>query len=220
VTLLLGAAATGSGAGDMTTDAWDWSPYLSGGGTRADAMSGLDAPFVGALQRLFSEAPPEIQAQLRVNSAYRSPELQAQLFDDAIQRYGSESAARQWVAPPGNSRHNAGRAADLGFLNGAAREYVHANAGRYGMQFPMDWEPWHIELAGAGGGRVPLDDGSPPNPQQNALTAVSESPQGQQTNQLAQFLAARPRINQLNVADFMTRPNQNQNFLSMMPGAY
>jgi D-alanyl-D-alanine carboxypeptidase len=202
---------------------WDWSPYLAGGGTRPDAMSGLDRSFTGALQRMFAEAPPEIQAQLRINSAYRSPELQAQLFADAVQQYGSESAARRWVAPPGNSRHNAGRAADLGYLDGSAREYAQANAARYGLQFPMDWEPWHIELAGAGGGRVPLDGASQPAPQQNALAALSEAPQaapGAATNRLAQLQAVRPQINQLNVADFLTRPNQNQNILSMMPGAY
>lgn len=201
----------------MTTDAWDWAPYLSGGGARADAISGLDPAFTGSLQRLFAEAPPEIRDQLRINSGYRSPELQAQLFDSAVERYGSESAARQWVAPPGNSRHNHGRAVDLGFLSDPAREYAHANAERYGLQFPMDWEPWHIEPIGADGQRVAMDGAMQNTQPSNALSSMAE-PQGvQRTNQLAQLAS---RIAPLDPRAFMTQPQQNQNILSMMPGAY
>ena len=75
----------------MTGTAWDWSPYLTGGGTRADAISGLDPAFAGALQRMFADAPPEIQAELRILSAYRSPTIQTQLYADALERYESKT---------------------------------------------------------------------------------------------------------------------------------
>jgi hypothetical protein len=83
--------------------------------------------------------------RLQINSGYRSTQHQAQLFAAAVKKYGSEAAARKWVAPPGKSRHNHGMAADLG----GDLSWAHANAGRFGLTFPMSWEPWHVELQGA-----------------------------------------------------------------------
>jgi LAS superfamily LD-carboxypeptidase LdcB len=85
--------------------------------------------------------------RLRMTSGYRSQAHQAQLFKAAVAKYGSEEAARKWVAPPGKSKHGAGEAADLaGDLN-----WAHANAKKYGLHFPMPWEKWHIELVGSRG---------------------------------------------------------------------
>ena len=129
-------------------NAWDWSPFLVGGGTRPDAMTGLAPEFGSALAALFQAAPPEVQQNLRVTSAYRSPEVQERLWADALAKYGSEAAARKWVAPPGRSNHNHGAAVDFKFLDPSAQEWVHQNAGQFGMHFPMSHEPWHIEMAG------------------------------------------------------------------------
>jgi hypothetical protein len=72
------------------------------------------------------------------------------LFAEAVKKYGSEKAARKWVAPPGKSNHGRGVAADLDIANpGPAQTWAHANATRFGLQFPMSWEPWHIEIPGA-----------------------------------------------------------------------
>lgn len=197
----------------MTGSAWDWSPYLTGGGTREDAISGLDANFAGALQRMFAEAPPEIQAELRILSAYRSPEIQAQLYEDALQRYGSEAEARQWVAPPGNSRHNHGHAADLSYLGDAARQYAHENADRYGLHFPLSNEDWHIEPIGADGGRIAVDGTFIPPSGQNALAGVAPEQQNALTR-MPQY-----RANNLDAAAFMNAPRPQNQLLSMMPGA-
>jgi hypothetical protein len=51
--------------------------------------------------------------QLTVISAYRSTEKQARLFAAAVQKYGSEKAARKKVAPPGSSKHETGTALDI-----------------------------------------------------------------------------------------------------------
>jgi LAS superfamily LD-carboxypeptidase LdcB len=51
--------------------------------------------------------------QLTVISAYRSTEKQARLFAAAVQKYGSEKAARKKVAPPGSSKHEGGTALDI-----------------------------------------------------------------------------------------------------------
>ena len=136
---------------------WDWEPFLTGGAAaRPDSMTGMDSNFTSNMQRMLASAPPEIQQAIRINSAYRSPELQAQLYQQALARYGSEREARRWVAPPNSSQHNHGTALDLQYGTDAAREWTHANAARFGMHFPLSNENWHIEPIGQGGGRHAL----------------------------------------------------------------
>lgn len=132
--------------------AWSWDGYLVDGGARPDAITGMNPAFASALERMFMSAPPEVQQALRISSGYRSPERQAQLYAEALAKYGSPEAARKWVAPPGRSQHNHGNAADLRFLAPAAQEWVHANAGNFGLALPLGNEPWHIELATARSG--------------------------------------------------------------------
>ena len=127
---------------------WDWNQFATGGAQRSDSFSGMDSRFSDALQQLFAAAPPEIQSQLQVSSGYRSPERQADLWQAALAKYGSEDAARKWVAPPGRSNHNHGYAADLKYLSPAAKEWARGNAGQFGLAFPLSNEDWHIELAG------------------------------------------------------------------------
>lgn len=87
--------------------------------------------------------------RLKVTSGYRTPEHQARLYAAALQKYGSEQEARRWVAPPGKSKHGDGLAADLdGDLDGDL-EWAHANAARFGLHFPLDNEPWHLEPVGS-----------------------------------------------------------------------
>lgn len=130
---------------------WDWTPYTVGGAARPDSFSGLDPNFNSALQQMFQAAPENIRAGLRITSGYRSPDRQAQLFADAVRKYGSPAAARKWVAPPGNSKHNHGQASDLKYLNDEARQWAHANAQQFGLNFPLANEDWHIEPIGARG---------------------------------------------------------------------
>lgn len=147
---------------------FNWTPYLRGGGTRPDAISGLQEGMRNSLAKFLLEAPDG----LTINSAYRSPELQAQLYENALARYGSEEEARRWVAPPGRSQHNHGFAVDLGFANDAARAWAHENAARFGMAFPLDNENWHMEMAGARDGPQPAS----PRPEGNALAAYDRAP--------------------------------------------
>jgi LAS superfamily LD-carboxypeptidase LdcB len=87
-------------------------------------------------------------------SAYRSPERQAKLFADAVAEYGSEKAARKWVAE--TSEHSTGRALDfdLGIKNSSSN----AKSGAFGKVASYEWlkgaapqfgftpyraEPWH-----------------------------------------------------------------------------
>ncbi|MGL4310392.1 MAG: M15 family metallopeptidase [Paracoccaceae bacterium] len=146
---------------------WDWTPYLVGGGTRPDAMN-IDASFNAALTRMFSEAPENVRNTLRVTSAYRSPEVQERLWSEALAKYGDPEIADNWVARPGKSNHNHGSAVDLKFLDPSAQEWVHANAARYGLGFPMSHEPWHIEPIN----KEALSYGGPPAAPQNTMPAA------------------------------------------------
>lgn len=127
----------------------DLSQYLTGGAAgRPDSLSGLNPQFQSALASMFAAAPGGLQ----IKSAYRSPELQAQLWEQALAKYGSPEAARKWVAPPGRSQHGHGNAVDLGYMSDDAKAWAHANASQYGLAFPLGNEDWHIELASARGG--------------------------------------------------------------------
>lgn len=93
---------------------------------------------------------------LKLVSGFRSVAHQKQLWDAALKRYGSAAKARKWVAPPGKSVHQTGRAIDLwlGFdINSknvskmrttAAYQWLVENAASFGF-YPYDREPWHWE---------------------------------------------------------------------------
>lgn len=93
---------------------------------------------------------------LLVVSGYRSGEQQERLWRSALVRYGSPEAARRWVAPPGSSAHQSGRAVDLylGARNDSgnvaqlrtmpAYGWLLTNARRFGF-YPYEAEPWHWE---------------------------------------------------------------------------
>lgn len=130
----------------------DSANYLAGRlapGKSASVVEGLRGDFADALARMIASAPDDVRGQIGIQSAYRSPEHQARLFEAAVKKYGSVSAARRWVAPPGKSQHGDGEAVDLSYGSEKARQWMHQNAARFGMRFPMQHEPWHIEPADA-----------------------------------------------------------------------
>lgn len=184
---------------------------------RPDSFSGLDQGFASALSNMFAAAPPEIAQHLRITSGFRSPERQAQLWQDALQKYGSPERARKWVAPPGRSNHNHGHAADLKYLDPSATTWAHENAGRFGLAFPLSNENWHIELAGRRGGKPdPALVASAP-PSQSALPLPSNAaPQA--------ALPSQPKADGEPVPAFAeaaaTEPNRSQSSLSALLQAF
>jgi hypothetical protein len=114
---------------------------------------------------------------LFVNSGFRDPAHQLRLYRDAVAKYGSEAAARRWVAwsdgQTCSSRHCSGTAVDVSMSQSAkAHGWMHSRVGcanrgavritsdpcasgeqvikrvqLYGFVLPMDHEPWHIEQA-------------------------------------------------------------------------
>lgn len=89
-------------------------------------------------------------------SGFRDPKKQEAAWKRALIRYGSEAEARKWVAKPGGSAHQSGRAIDfyLGLSNDSrnvarlrktpAYKWLAANASRFGF-YPYSREPWHWE---------------------------------------------------------------------------
>lgn len=123
------------------------------------------------LASMMAEAPDFVRDGLQIMSGARSVEHQERLFKNAVKKYGSEAAARKWVAPPGRSNHNHGNAVDLGWKDGAFKNapkevvaWVHKNAERYGLKFPLGHEPWHIELSSTRGGTKVASVGSGVDP--------------------------------------------------------
>jgi D-alanyl-D-alanine carboxypeptidase len=118
-------------------------------GHTAEHVTGMSPDLRGRLEAMFDAAPPDIAGGLGIFSGYRSVERQRQLFD-ASDRTG------RMVARPGYSKHNLGTAADLSY-NGqslarapqAVKDWVHENAPRFGLSFPMSYEPWHVETVEA-----------------------------------------------------------------------
>ncbi|MCL6286014.1 D-alanyl-D-alanine carboxypeptidase family protein [Ruegeria sp. 2012CJ41-6] len=142
---------------------FDFTPYAVGGAaSRPDSFTGLNPDMQQAVASMLQAADAELgQGALKITSAYRSPELQGRLYEAALKKYGSPEAARKWVAPPGRSQHNHGTAidfagADGGLLrdaNSREAQWIARNASRFGLDVPMNWEPWQVELAGARGGQ-------------------------------------------------------------------
>lgn len=150
----------------------DWRKYAVGGAAaREDSFSKLNPEYASRVAQMVLAADQELgQGALKITSAYRSPELQAKLFADAVKKYGSEKAARKWVAPPGRSKHNAGLAVDFADASGKmlrdanSREakWIAQNAARFGLAVPMSWEPWQVEL--------PRDGSAPSAPPVDTLS--------------------------------------------------
>jgi hypothetical protein len=111
----------------------------------AGPYDGLNGDFSFRLQSAIAASGGRVW----VTNGYRSPQRQAQLWQQALAKYGDPEIADNWVARPGKSNHGRGIAADLGFANAAARRWFHDNAGRFGLHFPMSWEPWHVEPTGS-----------------------------------------------------------------------
>lgn len=125
------------------------------------AVHGMDQAFASSLGRLIETIPG-----ISVTSGFRSTKRQAELWSEALEKYGSTEAARKWVAPPGSSQHEKGMAADLRFATPQAREEAHRRAGEFGLTFPLRNESWHVEPTG---GRV--RGASPPD----LATSIAQS---------------------------------------------
>jgi hypothetical protein len=114
----------------------------------------LDPALLGALRGAAVEAADD-GIEFYVDSGWRSPQYQQQLFDEAVSKYGSAEEAARWVAAPNKSAHVSGDAVDIGHSDAAA--WLSEHGARYGLCQIYGNEPWHYELRLAA-----VDHGCPP----------------------------------------------------------
>src|SRR3954470_4140065 len=127
-------------------------------------VDGLERPI--PLHRLAAEAWSALTAAARADghaaplllpvSGYRTIDEQAWLWEGAVAKYGAPGIACLWVARPGTSAHQSGRAIDCHLGAPIESEYADAmrhhptylwlvaNAARFGF-YAYDLEPWHWE---------------------------------------------------------------------------
>jgi len=105
-----------------------------GCGVQNRGYEGLDPAFAGALQRMVAASG----GRIRIGNGLRTRDEQVCLH----------ATKPGLAAKPGSSNHEFGFAVDLVYTNDDARTWAHANAARFGLHFPMSYEPWHIEPIG------------------------------------------------------------------------
>lgn len=129
------------------------------GGTTVfdDAMPGvanLDPALLSALRQAAAHAAGK-GVVFYVNSGWRSPAYQNQLFREAVAEYGSEEEAARWVATASTSPHVSGGAIDIGPAEAMA--WLSERGAAYGLCQIYSNEPWHYELRPAA-----IEQGCPP----------------------------------------------------------
>lgn len=124
---------------------------------RAGSTENLDSQMKARLGAMFRDAPDYVKNELKIQSAYRDPTHQAQLY--------AASGNSKYVAK--HSQHSEGRATDLGSGKGGTakeswdnlspetKQWVMQNSSKYGLYRPMQpgltnsvFEDWHFEPIG------------------------------------------------------------------------
>jgi hypothetical protein len=110
---------------------------------RYAAVAELDPALLSALRSAATAAGKD-GIQMYVDSGWRSRSYQEELFRRAVAEYGSADQAARWVARPGTSAHEAGKAVDLG--PSEATSWLSEHGAAYGLCQIYANEPWHYEL--------------------------------------------------------------------------
>jgi Transglycosylase SLT domain/D-alanyl-D-alanine carboxypeptidase len=120
----------------------------------SNTVGGLNMNFHSRLDQLI-KAVRAAGGKIWVTSGARDPIEQAKLYQAALAKYGNEKEARKHVAPPGKSMHDTHAGLKHGIGDGALAvdlggdlKLAHELAVKFGLYFPMDYEPWHIQLPG------------------------------------------------------------------------
>jgi zinc D-Ala-D-Ala carboxypeptidase len=130
---------------------------VSDGAAFADeipSLANLDPDLLRALRQSATDAA-DVGIEFVVDSGWRSPEYQDQLFREAISKYGSEEEAARWVATAKTSAHVSGDAVDIGPSDATA--WLSEHGAEYGLCQIYSNEPWHYELRPEA-----IDHGCPP----------------------------------------------------------
>ena len=110
---------------------------------RYPGVANLDPDLLQALREAATDAAHD-GVEFVVDSGWRSPEYQNQLFREAVSEYGSEEEAARWVATADTSAHVSGDAVDIGHFDSTA--WLSEHGAEYGLCEIYSNEPWHYEL--------------------------------------------------------------------------
>jgi hypothetical protein len=159
--------------------------YLLSRGTDLNAQF-LNPTFAGRLTRALQDAESATGQKASLSDLYRPAERQAQYYADYTRHpvtFGGTTYQPNpnnqggLAAPPGRSLHEQGLAADV--RRGPVLDYLHQNAGRYGLEFlkgsAFQNDPVHIQMAG---GRSGADGSSDSVPVASAGGASVPGPYG------------------------------------------
>jgi hypothetical protein len=124
------AGITPGGGGNIGTGYSGTGPFNAFGGTVTGDVQGLNMTFIQRLAKLSAS----VGQAYNVGSGYRTMAEQARLY--AAYKAGVPGQAQ--AAAPGLSKHNYGLASD-------GPQWGNQNPGRFGLRYPMSYEPWHIE---------------------------------------------------------------------------
>lgn len=143
-----GAERTGAPQGDGHVG-----ENLSVTDTDHAALRNLDPDLLAAVQAAAADALAQDGIELKVTSGWRSKEYQQELLDEAVSKYGSLEAAREFVNTPDRSTHVTGDAIDIGPTDAA--DWVIRHGADYGLCQTYANEMWHFELMTEPGGECP-----------------------------------------------------------------
>lgn len=153
---------TGSQSLRVTTDASCPSPLISLGASalvESRTASGSVIDSNPLLLSRFEAARVAAEAEgvhLYITSGFRTRERQAELFENAIKKYGSESEAAKWVLPPAYSHHPQGLALDINYPGDPdGAKWLENNGYRFGLCRVYANEWWHFEGVIAPGEKCP-----------------------------------------------------------------
>jgi len=115
----------------------------------------MNPNFLDNISAMSKEFHGKYKRNLVMTSGYRSTEYQAALYKDAQAKYGEN--ARSYVAPPGNSLHEKGIAADINYSASGKKDIDLADdtglLAKYSLYRPLknarSKEHWHIEPIGS-----------------------------------------------------------------------
>lgn len=116
------------------------------------ALANLDPSLLGALRDAGIEARGE-GVTFEITSGWRSREYQGWLLAQAVETYGSEEIARQFVAPPEESAHAKGDAVDIVPVD--AQSWLSQHGAQFGLCQVYANEPWHYQRTVEAGGVCP-----------------------------------------------------------------
>jgi hypothetical protein len=127
-----------AGAGQPTSPLL--SPNLAGSGVN---WQGESPEFKRRVSSMLEAAPPYVREgdAASVDSASRTFQQQADIYER------SGHGTKFMAAPPGKSLHEKGEAADWSFKTPQADQWVHQNAERFGLGFPLGpRDPKHMQM--------------------------------------------------------------------------